>query len=178
MPIWNNNSIIQRIYETFQLFHFTVLVQVNYSLYLLVVMIVILVIFFTCGIVSFLIIKIIRQKRIHSWPIKYLQYMLPILSFGLYGQIYLLFTTVFYCLDEDSRNSPYLKCQDSWFDNFKPVAGLAMVLHFFIALTTNTLYYHPTFIKCKTDLLQKYNSYPEVIFLFVKIIIITIFILD
>ena len=126
----------------------------------------------------FLIIKIIRQKRLYTWPIKYLQYMLPILSFGFYGQIYLLFTTVFYCIDEESTTTPYLKCRDSWFNNFKIVVGLAMVLHFFIALTTNTLYYNPTFIKCKTDLLQKYNSYPEVIFLFVKIIIITIFILD
>ena len=45
--------------------------------------------------------------------------MLPILSFGFYGQIYLLFTTVFYCIDEESTTTPYLKCRDSWFNNFK-----------------------------------------------------------
>ena len=178
MPIWNNDSIIRKIFETFQLIHFTVLVKVNYSLYLIVVIIVILIIFFTSGIIVVLLIKIILQKRLYPWAIRYLQYMLPILSFGFYGQIFLLFTTVFYCRETESPTSPYLQCRTSWFDSLKPIAALAMILHFFIALTTNTLYYNPTFIKCKTDILQKYNSYPDVIFLFVKMIIITIFILD
>ena len=122
--------------------------------------------------------RIIRQKKLITWPIKYLQYALPILSFGFFGQIYLIFTTVFYCRKIESPTSPYLQCRDSWFNDFKPFAALAMIFHFFIALITNTLYYQPTYIKCKTDILQKSNSFPDVVFLIVKIIIITIFILD
>ena len=107
-----------------------------------------------------------------------MQYALPILSFGFYGQIYLLFTTVFYCREKDSPTTPYLKCKDSWFNNFKPFAGLAMFLHLLIAFITNNLYYQPTFVNCKTDLLQKTNSFPDVMFLFVKVLIISLFIMD
>ena len=178
MPIWNNDSIIKKIFETFQLIHFTVLVKINFSLYITVVIIVIFIIFFTCGIIVFLLYKIIFKRILITWTIRYLQYMLPILSFGLYGQIFLLFTTVFYCRKTESPTSPYLKCRETRFNDFKAFAGLAMILHFFIALITNTLYYNPTFSKCKTDILQKYNSYPDVVFLFVKIIIIILFILD
>ena len=121
--------------------------------------------FFTAGIIIFTLIRIIFQKKIYSWPIKYLQYVLPIISFGFYGQIFLLFTTAFYCRKEESPTSPYLQCRDTWFNNFKFMVGIAMVLHFIIAFITNTLYYHPTFIKCKTDLLQKTNSFPDVVFL-------------
>ena len=133
---------------------------------------------FTAGIIVFTLIRIIFQKKIYKWPIKYLQYILPIISFGFYGQIFLLFTTAFYCKKEESPTSPYLKCRDSWFNNFKFLVGLAAFLHFIIALVTNTLYYHPTFIKCKTDLLQKTNSFPDVVFLIVKILVISLFSLD
>ena len=126
----------------------------------------------------FSLIRIIFQKKTYKFPIKYLQYILPIISFGFYGQIFLLFTTAFYCRETESPTSPYLKCRDSWFNNFKILVGLAAFLHFIIALVTNTLYYHPTFIKCKTDLLQKTNSFPDVVFLGVKILIILLFILD
>ena len=132
----------------------------------------------SCALMSFMLYRIIRQKKKLKWPIKILQYILPFLSFGLYGQIFLLFTTAFYCRQDESNTSPYLKCRNNWFDNLKPITALAMILHFIIALITNTLYYQPAFIKCKTDLLQKSNSFPDVIFLFVKIIVITIFILD
>ena len=137
-----------------------------------------LIIFFTSGIIVFALFNIIFQKKSYVWPIKYLQYALPILCFGFYGQIFLLFTTVFYCIENDSPTTPYLQCNDSWFNNFKPFAGLAMFLHFIIAFITNNLYYQPSFVNCKTDLLQKTNSFPDVVFLFVKVIIITLFILD
>ena len=107
-----------------------------------------------------------------------MRYTLPILSFGFYGQIYLLFTSVFYCRKDETPTSPYLKCRDTWFNKMKPLVGLAMGLHFLISFITNTLYYQPTFIKCKTDLLQKSNSVPDVVFLFSKVIIISIFIMD
>ena len=154
------------------------MVKVNYSLYLIVVIIVSIIIFFTFGIIIFLLNRIIRRKTLYKWPVKYLQYTLPIISFGFYGQIFLLFTTAFYCKNTESPTSPYLKCRDTWFNKYKPFAFLAVLIHFLISYLTNTLYYQPTFIKCKTDLLQKTNSFPDVFFLFVKIIIILIFILD
>ena len=176
--MWNYDSITKKIFNTFQLIHITILLKVNYSLYLIVIIVIILLVYFTCGLIVLMLFRIIRQKKTIKWPIKILQYILPFFSFGLYGQIYLLFTTVYYCRKKESNTSPYLKCRDDWFKNFKPFATLAMILHFLIAFITNTLYYQPSFIKCKTNLLQKSNSLPDVIFLFVKILIITIFILD
>ena len=123
---------------------------------------------------------IIRNKKNKIlWPIKILKYCLPIFSFGFYGQIYLLFTTIFYCRKTESKTSPYLKCRPGhWFNKTKIFGGIAMVLHFLIAYITNTLYYRPVYIPSESDLLKKTNSIPDVIFLFTKIIIISIFIMD
>ena len=123
--------------------------------------------------------KIKRKKKIILWPIKLLKYTLPLFSFGFHGQIFLMFTTIFYCRKKESSTSPYLKCRpEHWFSKIKPIGGIAIFLHFLIAFITNTLYYKPIFIHCKSDLLKKSNSLPDVIFLFTKMIIITIFILD
>jgi len=123
--------------------------------------------------------KIKRKKRIILWPIKILKYTLPLFSFGFHGQIFLMFTTIFYCRKKESSTSPYLKCRpEHWFSKIKPIGGIAMFLHFLIAFITNTLYYKPIFIHCKSDLLKKSNSLPDVLLLFDKMIIITIFILD
>ena len=113
------------------------------------------------------------------WPIYILRYSLPLFCFGFFGQIFLMFTTIFYCRKSESSTSPYLKCRPGhWFNNIKPIAGIAMFLHFFIAFITNSLYYKPIFMKSNCDLLKKSNSLPDIIFLFTKMIIITIFILD
>ena len=123
--------------------------------------------------------KIKKKKKIILWPIKILKYTLPLFSFGFHGQIFLMFTTIFYCRKKESSTSPYLKCRpEHWFSKIKPIGGIAMFLHFLIAFITNTLYYKPIFIHCKSDLLKKSNSLPDVILLFTKMIIITIFILD
>ena len=123
--------------------------------------------------------RIKRKKRIFSWPIKILKYTLPLFSFGFHGQIFLMFTTIFYCRKKESSTSPYLKCRpEHWFSKIKPIGGIAMFLHFLIAFITNTLYYKPIFLNCKSDLLKKSNSLPDIILLFTKMIIITIFILD
>ena len=123
------------------------------------------------------IIKLNKRKII--WPIYILRYFLPLFSFGFYGQIFLMFTTILYCRKKESSTSPYLKCRpDHWFKNIKPIAVIAMFLHFLIAFITNSLYYKPIFMRCNCDLLKKSNSLPDIIFLFTKMIVITIFILD
>ena len=123
--------------------------------------------------------KIKKKKKTILWPIKILKYSLPLFSFGFHGQIFLMFTTIFYCRKKESSTSPYFKCRpEHWFSKIKVVGGIAMFLHFLIAFITNTLYYKPIFLNCKSDLLKKSNSLPDIILLFTKMIIITIFILD
>ena len=120
----------------------------------------------------------INKKNI-LWPIKILKYCLPLFSFGFFGQIFLLFTTILYCLDHEPKASPYLKCRPGhWFNKLKIVGVIAMLLHLLIALITNILYYKLIFIPNGSDLLKKSQSFPDIFFLFTKIFIITIFILD
>jgi uncharacterized membrane protein len=126
-----------------------------------------------------MIIRIHLKKKNLLWIIAILRYSLPLFSFSFYGQIYIMLTTIFYCRKTDRPTSPYLKCRPGhWFNKIKPVAGISFFLHFLNAFITNTLDYKPIFIKSKSDLLKKSNSLPAVIFLFLKMIIITIFILD
>ena len=88
------------------------------------------------------------HKRKIMWPIYILRYSLPLFCFGFYGQIFLMFTTIFYCRKSESSTSPYLKCRPGhWFNNIKPIAGIAMFLHFLIAFITNSLYYKPIFMR-------------------------------
>ena len=123
--------------------------------------------------------RIKMKKNKILWPIIILRLTLPLFCFGFYGQIFLMFTTIFYCRKSESTTSPYLKCRPGhWFNNIKPIGGIALFLHFLISLITNTLYYKPIFIRCNSDVLKKSNSFPDIILLFTKMIIITVFILD
>ena len=130
-------------------------------------------------IIIVMLYRIRNNRRKIMWPILILRYSLPILCFGFYGQIFLMFTTIFYCRKSVSSTSPYFKCRPGhWFNKIKPIAGIAMFLNFLIAFITNTLYYKPIFMRSDVDLLKKSNSLPDVLLLFTKMIIISIFIFD
>ena len=124
--------------------------------------------------------RISNKKRKIMWPILILRYSLPLLSFGFYGQIFYIFTTIFYCRKKESNTSPYFKCRpDLWINQIKPIAGIAMFLNFLIVFfITNSLYYKPVFLKTNNDLLKKWTSLPDIILLFTKMIIISIFVFD
>ena len=167
------------MFNIFQLIHITILLKNSYSLYIIVVLFIILLIYFTSIIMIVMAFRIKHKKNNLNCFISILKIILPLFSFGFYGQIFLLFTTIFYCKKQESTVSPYLLCRPGhWFNSIKPIGGIAMFLHFVIAFITNSLYYKPIFIHCNTDLLKKSNSLPDVILLFTKMIIITIFISD
>ena len=179
MPLWNKESLIKEIFNIFQLIHFTILIKSSFSLYITIVIIIILLIFLASILMIVMSCRIKLKKKKINWPITILRYTLPLFSFGFHGQIFLLFTTIFYCRKSESSTSPYLKCRNGhWFYKIKTIGGIAMFLHFLIAIITNTLYYKPIFIHCKSDLLKKSNTLPDIIFLFTKMITITIFIFD
>ena len=155
--------------------HLTIIFKNNFSLYIIIVLIIILLIFVSITLIIIMIFRITMKKSNISWIIYFLRYYLPFFSFGFFGQIFLMHTTVFYCRKIEISTSPYLKCRPNhWFYKIKPVAGISLFLHFLMSFITNTLYYKPIFIKCNSDLLKKSNSFPDIIFLFSKMIIIII----
>ena len=175
--MWNQYSIINEIFGIFQLIHLTILLKSNYTFYLVIVIVIIIIIYFVSVLIVVMALRIKYKKEKILWPIRILRGALPILSFGFYGQIFLIFTTIFYCRKTESKTSPYLKCRPE-IKKLRFPCGLAMFLHFLIAFITNRLYYQPIFIRSDSDLLKKSNSFPDIILIFTKMIIITIFILD
>ena len=94
--MWNYDSITKKVFNTFQLIHITILLKVNYSLYLIVIIVIILLVYFTCGLIVLMLFRIIRQKKTIKWPIKILQYILPffLLDYMVKYIYYLLLFTI------------------------------------------------------------------------------------
>ena len=100
-----------------------------------------------------------------------LRICLPIISVGLFGQIFFFLTTLFICENGNSYISKELECRNGdWYEYYSPFIIIAMIFHIFIALLTNTLYYKTAFIVCKSDILRKINSIPDIFLLLVKIV--------
>ena len=119
----------------------------------------------------------IAKKKI-LWIIIILRYLLPFISYFFFGQFFTLFISLFYCRKEESYESPYLHCLTGlWIYSLAPAGIIAMIFEIIIGFITNSLYYKPIF-KDSLDILKKTNSFPDIILMFTKIIIILLFILD
>ena len=94
-----------------------------------------------------------------------------------FGQIFLVLTSIFYCREEESYESPYLHCLEGlWIYSLKPAVVLGMFLQIIIGFITNSLYYTQFFEKERSDLLKKIGTFPNVIFMFIKIAIMILFV--
>ena len=130
-------------------------------------------------IIIYFIYRIKKKMLTINWPIMILRIYLPICSIGLFGQIFLFLMTLFDCQDGHSYISTELACRTGdWFIYHSPFVIIALIFHILLALLTNSLYYKSLFILSKSDVLVKTNSIPDIIFLFTKIIIIVLFVLD
>ena len=122
----------------------------------------------------------IKMKDLNiTWPILILKFILPLLSFGLFGQIFLFLILLFDCDNGYSYISEEIKCRNGyWFMIFSPFIAITMIIHILLGLLTNQLYYRSIFALSKNDVLKKTNSINEVLLFFTKIFIIIIFVLD
>ena len=101
------------------------------------------------------------------------------MSFGFFGQIFLLLTTFFDCQNGNSYVSTELKCRTgNWFTYFYPFIILAIILHICVAFLTSLLYYKSIFAPSISDVLQKTSSLPDISLIIAKIGIILTFIFD
>ena len=131
-------------------------------------------------IIIIILIHRIRIKKLkYKWPIIILRIGLPNVSLGFFGPIFLCYSTLLDCQDGHTYISTELKCRKgSWYVWHLPFVLIAIVFHFFIALITNTLYYKSIFDFSKSDVLKKTNSIPDISLVFIKSIIIILFILE
>jgi hypothetical protein len=120
-----------------------------------------------------------KQKLYFFWPITLFKIILPFISMTFYGQIFLLFITVFNCTDGYAYVKTNIKCRTGlWFKILSPMAVIAIILHMSISIITILLYFNPMFSNVNSNILKKVNTLPDIIFLFTKIAFNITFVLD
>ena len=157
----------------------TPILKNNIQIYFILVNVIIILIYTLTILLIIMSYKIKNNQLNNLWAISILKFCLPFFSVCFFGQSFLLLTTIFDCQNGFSYVSKLLICRTGiWFNIDAPLAGIAIILHFFLALITNILYYKSTFVKNGSDVLKKTNCIPDVVLLFTKIFVIIIFILD
>ena len=159
--------------------HLIPLLKGRITMYFLFMGILCLLIYFIFILIIVLSYRIKKKMPRINCLISILRIMLPVMSFGFFGQIFLLLTTFFDCQNGNSYVSTQLKCRTgNWFIYFFPFIVLAIILHICVALLTNLLYYKSIFIPSYSDVLQKTTSMPDISLIIAKIGIILTFIFD
>ena len=122
--------------------------------------------------------KIKNRKLNILWPITILKFCLPFFSYTFFGQSFLLLCTIFNCYDGHLEDYSINCVTGTWNKILNVLTGIALFLQSFFAILTNFLYYKPIFFNSDSDLLKKTNSFPDTIFIFTKIGINLLFVLQ
>ena len=179
MTIWNQNELITELQYIFGNFSFTPLIKNNIKIYFILISIILLIIYLNTFILLIMSIRVKYKKLNVLWPISYLKFSLPFMTFTFFGQTLLSLSTIFECQEGHSYISINLACRSGvWFYICGILSGIGLFLHCLISLITSALYFRPIFINSGSDLLKKTNSLPDTIFTLVKISINLLFILD
>ena len=168
--------IITNILDIFKYIHFIALLKNNVLPYFFSLIFSILLIYLMAILIIIKLFTIKKQKLYFFWPITLLKIFLPFISMTFYGQIFLLFITVFDCIDGFAFVNANIKCRTGlWFKILSPMAIIAIIFHTIIAIITTLLYFKPIFSDRNSNILKKVNTIPDIIFLFTKIGINIIF---
>ena len=158
--------------------HITPLLKNHIDIYFLFMKLIPIIIFLITILMLYSFFNIHKNKKV-IWPISILRILLPLFCVGFYGQIFVFFSTLFDCQNGKMYVSTKLNCRTG--NNFlfhSVFVFIAMFFLFIISLITNSLYYKSLFNPCKSDVLKKTNSLPDVSLLLTKTIIILLFVLD
>ncbi len=169
---------MKQIISVLKYFHLTTLLKSNIDAYFIMLKIVPFIIYVLAIIKIILIFQIKNHKLKSMWLLTILRIFLPIVSIGLFGQILLFFLLLFDCEDGHHNLSENLECRNGdWFILHSPFIIIAIILHLFIGLITNALYYKSLFDVSKSDVLQKTNSVPEISLYFTKLFLTLLLVL-
>ena len=94
--------------------------------------------------------------------------VLPTVSLTFFGQIFEILILIYFC-DKDgiSSNSNTIKCPNSsMYYILSILSFFAILFLLIISYISISMYYKPSFMKDKSSSLQKINSFPNKIFLF------------
>ena len=155
-----------------QYFQFLPLFKTHILLYKAFIIIIIVLIYSTALIAGTMAFRLRYRKVKRKWIIEILKLTLPVISYFFFGQIFIVLTSVFYCRKEELYESPYLHCLEGlWIYSLKPAAIIGIILQVIIGYVTNSLYYTQYFEKGGSDLLKRIDTFPDVVFMIMKICI-------
>ena len=161
-----------------QYFQFLPLFKTHILLYKAFIIIIVLI-YSTALIAGTMAFRLRYRKVKRKWIIEILKLTLPVISYFFFGQIFIVLTSVFYCRKEELYESPYLHCLEGlWIYSLKPAAIIGIILQVIIGYITNSLYYTQYFEKGGSDLLKRIDTFPDVVFMIMKICIMFLFISD
>ena len=113
------------------------------------------------------------------WPINILKFCLPLISTSFFGQEFLLLITVFICQNGKTYFDEKMACRTgSWYSFSCPTAIIAILIQIMLSYVSISMNYYPDFFPEAYNFMKKRSSFPDVIFMFSKILIIIIFIFD
>ena len=97
-----------------------------------------------------IIIRINKNKLNPSWTILFLKFSLPFFSITFFGQTFLLFISIFDCINGNTYENEGIKCPTGlWFSLLGSISIIALILLIIIAIITNLLYFKPVFMSKK-----------------------------
>ena len=130
--------------------HFIPILRDNSPLYFSFLILNILLIYFITVIIIIMLFQIKKKKLNKLWIIVILKYSLPFYSITFFGQIFLLFITIFDCINGYAYVNEGIKCRTGlWFYFLGPMGIIALIFQIIIGIITNLLYFHPIFINKK-----------------------------
>ena len=123
-------------------------------------------------------IQLKQGKYSIIWPITILKYCLPLIC-TFFGQTFLLLITVFDCRNDKTYFDDNVPCRTgTWYYYSCPLSIIAMLIQVILSYLTISMNYYPDFFLEENYLGKKRSSFPDIIFLFCKILIIIIFVFD
>ena len=162
-----------------QYFQFLPIFKNHILLYKAFIILIVVLIYSTFLLMGTMAFRIRYRKIKIFWPINILKISLPIISYFFFGQIFIVLTSIFYCRKEEIYESPYLHCLEGiWIYSMKPAAIIGIIIQVFIGFVTNSLYFTQYFEKNKSDILKRFDTFPDVVFMFMKVSIMFLFISD
>ena len=175
--IWNQPKIMEQLY-VIKYFHLTPFIKNHPTIYFIFLITVCIIIYMEPILIIYML-YLIKKKIKRMWPLPILNFLISTLCFGFFGQTFLFLLVFFDCDGDKSYISSKLKCREgNWFYFYWPFILLAILVHIFISILVNTLYYNTIFDRNKRDILTKLNSNADKSLLFTKIVVIITFFID
>ena len=181
-PILSQNVLLKKVSDISYYIHFILFFDNNLNIFLSVIYIYLIFLIFILCLIFMTCFKFMNAEYVPLWPITILKYSLPIISKTFFGQIFLIFLSIFKCLyGKKLYYAAEKECIiGTWYYITLPFCCIGIIIQIVLSYVSISLYYQADFSVDNNgdNFLRKNNPISDIILLFNKIIIIIIFMFD